>query len=75
MAALEKQTAKKVVAAKPAPVEKKGVKIHTVVAGDTLFNISQRYNLSVDKLKALNKLPDGAVIHIGQKLTVGAPAE
>jgi len=75
MAALEKQTAKKVVAAKPAPVEKKGAKIHTVVAGDTLFNISQRYNLSVEKLKALNKLPDGAVIHVGQKLTVGAPAE
>ena len=80
--ALEKQPAKKVVAAKPAPVkakpvndEKQEAKIHTVVAGDTLFNISRRYNLTVDKLKALNKLPEDAVIHIGQKLTVSAPAE
>ncbi|WP_319525180.1 LysM peptidoglycan-binding domain-containing protein [uncultured Desulfosarcina sp.] len=80
--ALEKQPAEKVVAAKPAPVkakpvsdEKQEAKIHTVVAGDTLFNISQRYNLTVDKLKALNNLSEGAVIHVGQKLTVSAPAE
>lgn len=72
--ALEKQPAKKIVATKPAPAEKKTVEIHTVVAGDTLFSISQRYNLSVDQLRALNKLPKGAVIHVGQKLKVGAPA-
>lgn len=73
--ALEKQPAKKVVAAKPAPVQKEAVKIHTVVAGDTLFSISRRYNLSVEKLKALNKLAEGAVIHVGQKLTVSPTNE
>jgi len=73
--ALEKRSDKKVVAAKPAPVVQKKAKIHTVAAGDTLFSISRRYNLSVDKLKALNKLPDGAVIHVGQKLTVSTPAD
>jgi len=72
---LEKRSTQKVVAAKPAPVVKKKAKIHTVAAGDTLFSISRRYNLSVDKLKALNKLPDGAVIHVGQKLTVSTPAD
>lgn len=72
--ALEKKPAKKVTAAKPAPAEKKTAEIHTVVAGDTLFSISQRYSLPVDKLRALNKLPEGAVIHVGQKLKVGAPA-
>lgn len=73
--ALEKLPATKVVAAKPADVKKGGGKIHTVVAGDTLFSISRRYNLSVEKLKALNKLSEGAVINVGQKLTVSAPAE
>jgi LysM repeat protein len=82
IAALEKQPAEKAVAVKPAPkktkqvtVGKKAYKIHTVVAGDTLFSISQRYNLSVQKIKALNKLTGDAVIHIGQKLRVSAPAE
>jgi peptidoglycan endopeptidase LytF len=43
---------------------------HTVVAGDTLFNISQRFGLKVAELKALNHLSSD-VIHIGQKLIVG----
>jgi LysM repeat protein len=73
--ALEKQPAKKVVAAKPTPAKKEAVTIHTVAAGETLFSISRRYNLSVEKLKALNQLADGAVIHVGQKLTVSPPDE
>jgi LysM repeat protein len=72
------QLEKPPVAAKPSPVEKKPattVKTHTVAAGDTLFNISRRYNLSVAQLKAINKLPKGAVIHVGQKLKVSASSD
>ena len=44
-------------------------KLHTVVTGDTLYNISKRFGLSVDELKALNDMPDNN-IKIGQKLIV-----
>lgn len=50
-------------------------KIHTVVAGDTLFSISQRYNLSVEQLRSLNKLVEQDVIVVGQKLTVSGPGD
>ena len=42
---------------------------HTVTKGDTLFNLSKRYNLSVDELKLLNNLSDEG-IKIGQQLQV-----
>lgn len=42
---------------------------YTVKQGDTLFKIAQQYKLSVDDLKALNKLSDNN-IKIGQKLLV-----
>jgi LysM repeat protein len=45
-------------------------KMHTVAKGDTLYSISRKYSLSVDELKALNKLKTGAVIHVGQTLKV-----
>lgn len=44
-------------------------KLHTVVTGDTLYNISKRFGLSVDELKALNNMPDNN-IKLGQKLVV-----
>lgn len=44
-------------------------KLHTVVTGDTLYNISKRFGLTVDELKALNNMPDNN-IKIGQKLIV-----
>lgn len=48
---------------------------HTVAAGETLFSISRRYNISVDQLKALNGLTTGSLA-IGQQLKVkGALAE
>lgn len=43
---------------------------HTVVADDTLFNISQRFELKITELKILNHLSTD-VIHIDQKLIVG----
>jgi membrane-bound lytic murein transglycosylase D len=42
---------------------------HTVVTGDTLYNISRRYGLSVQELMALNGLENN-VIRKGQQLKV-----
>ncbi|RZL48783.1 MAG: LysM peptidoglycan-binding domain-containing protein [Pedobacter sp.] len=42
---------------------------YTVKQGDTLFKISQLFKLTVDELKALNKMADNN-IKIGQKLLV-----
>jgi LysM repeat protein len=42
---------------------------HTVEKGDTLFNISKRFNLSIEDLQSINNLTD-AGIKIGQKLQV-----
>lgn len=42
---------------------------HQVVKGDTLYNISRRYNLTVTRLKQMNNLTDDA-IQIGQRLRV-----
>lgn len=43
--------------------------IHTVGAGDTLFNIAQRYPLSVSELRDINGLTTNT-IQIGQRLNV-----
>jgi LysM repeat protein len=50
-------------------------KTHRVAAGDTLFSISRRYGLSVEALQDINKLPKGAVLHVGQTLTVSRPGD
>ena len=42
---------------------------YTVKQGDTLFKIAQQHKLTVDELKALNKLADNN-IKIGQKLLI-----
>jgi flagellum-specific peptidoglycan hydrolase FlgJ len=44
-------------------------KLYTVKQGDTLYNISKRFGLTVDDLKGLNSLGDSN-IKIGQKLVV-----
>lgn len=44
-------------------------KFHSVVKGDTLYSISRKYGLSVDKLKSINGL-DSNDIDIGQKIYV-----
>lgn len=46
-------------------------KTYTVQPGDTLWDISRKFEgLTIEKLKAMNKL-DGNKIHVGQKLVVG----
>ena len=42
---------------------------YTVKRGDTLYNISKRFGLTVDDLKSINNL-DGSAIKIGQILVV-----
>jgi len=71
---LEKGVAQTAASASPPSVKKTAtVKTHTVAAGDTLFSISRRYNLSVEKLRSINKLTEKTVIHVGQTLTVSSP--
>jgi len=47
-----------------------GKRFHTVKPGETLYKIGRQYGLTVEKMRRLNKLADGAVIHPGQKLRV-----
>lgn len=63
-------------AAKPAatPPPKKTAtpaRIHVVKAGDTLYQISRQYGLTVDQLKKLNKMGQDITIRPGQELVVG----
>ena len=57
-----------VVADKPATVPK----TYTVVAGDTLKRIASKSNTSIANIEKLNELAPGAVLHVGQVLTVGS---
>jgi hypothetical protein len=71
---LEKETKKQLLARDrtPTPAKKQATaKTHTVAKGETLYSISRKYNISLDKLRAANKLPQGAVINVGQVLIVG----
>lgn len=65
---------KKTVSSRPAKVAKKTAKkrYHTVRRGETLYSISRKYSLTVNKIRILNKLSDRALIHPGQKLLVGS---
>jgi LysM repeat protein len=44
---------------------------HTVQKGETLFRISKKYGISMQKLQEMNKIDAGATIYTGQKLMVG----
>jgi hypothetical protein len=44
-------------------------KLYTIKTGDTLYNVSKRFGLTVDELKALNHMADNT-IKIGQKMVV-----
>lgn len=43
---------------------------HTVVQGDTVWGISQRYKVPVEKIVAANNLNNASIIHPGQKLFI-----
>jgi hypothetical protein len=44
-------------------------KLYTIKTGDTLYNVSKRFGLTVDELKTLNNMADNS-IKIGQKLVI-----
>jgi len=61
--------------ARPRPAERAvpTLSTHTVEPGDTLFNISRRFKVSVQELRRLNHLPtDNAKLKLGQKLVLPA---
>lgn len=43
---------------------------YTVKAGDTLFNISQQYNIRWDSIAQINNLSEPYVLHAGQSLKI-----
>ena len=53
----------------PAAPTEASVNYHTVVKGDTLFNVSRRYGITIASLKALNGLTTDS-IQIGQRLRI-----
>lgn len=69
LATLEKraQSAAKPAAAAPRPAPE----THVVKAGETLYQISRKYGLSVEQLMSLNKMGQDVTIRPGQKLVVG----
>ena len=46
--------------------------IYTIEAGDTLFNLSQRYGVSWQTLAELNNLKEPYTLKIGQKIKIPA---
>jgi len=43
---------------------------HEVIAGETLYRISLRYNIKLDELRRINKLEAEATIYPGQRLLI-----
>ncbi len=64
-------------ASAPQPVTKsttgKKRKVHEVSAGETLYSISRRYGLTVNKLQAYNNIGKDPTIRPGQMLKLSAP--
>lgn len=57
----------------PAPtatVSNPGTVTYTVVAGDTLYSIARRYNVTVNELMALNGITDPGSLRVGQVLII-----
>lgn len=46
--------------------------VHVIVAGDTLYSLSKKYNTTVDQLAKLNNLSEPYQLSVGQKLQVAA---
>lgn len=65
----KKKFAPVTVAPKDPPASNESTTYYIVKQGDTLYKIAQLYKLSIDDLKALNKLSDNN-IKVGQKLLV-----
>jgi lysozyme len=49
--------------------------IYTVKAGDTLYEISQKYNTTIDKIVSLNNIKNPNLIYPGQKLKLNSTSK
>jgi membrane-bound lytic murein transglycosylase D len=58
-------------AARAAPAEPSRV-VYRVKRGDTLSSIARRHGITVDSVRALNRIR-GTVIQVGQRLTIVKP--
>jgi LysM repeat protein len=68
--ALREQPPAKPPAVETAAPKTAAAKTHTVKSGETLYSISRQYDLSIDRLRSLNRLTDSDTIYPGQKLVV-----
>lgn len=57
-----------VIAPKPASASRVAVRNYAVETGDSLWSIAARFGVSVEKIRTLNGLAEGAVIYPGQEL-------
>jgi murein DD-endopeptidase MepM/ murein hydrolase activator NlpD len=57
----------------PAEVLKSGSRTHTVVAGDTLWDIARAEGVTVDALADANRISEHSVLHLGQVLAIPVP--
>lgn len=59
---------------KPVPAkstaQSKGYIYHTVQPGDTLWNIAQRYQANLNKIKEVNKISNGRLLKSGTKIKI-----
>jgi LysM repeat protein len=68
--ALREQPPAKPPAVESAAPKTTAAKTHSVKSGETLYSISRKYDLSVDRLRSLNGLAASDTIYPGQKLVV-----
>jgi membrane-bound lytic murein transglycosylase D len=61
-------------AAAPLQVDAEGRKTHTVLPGETLWELARRFDVSIENLQGWNGL-SGALIKPGQKLVVGTESK
>lgn len=54
------------------PVDKKAAGKYVIQPGDTLFEIAQKYGVSLESLAAANQIADPDVISAGQELVIPA---
>jgi len=47
-----------------------GVNLHTVIKGDNLYEIAQRYGTTINKLCAINGIQRNSILYVGQKIRV-----
>ncbi len=70
-----KNKTRRIKAFKHIPLKKGKIKrqrsiFHTVKKGDTLYSISKKYNITINRLRKLNKLSQNSIIYTGDTLLI-----